>query len=218
MNYSNLRDRALNIKALKEQSYRNLINAQSILDSKSKELVEVKESRLIQESSLKILREIIDTLAESHINSIVDMISFALQTIFHDRNYSVKIVIGESRTTNTAELVLVDKTTGEEILSDIPDSVGGGVSAVIGFVLQIFYIMYFKLNRILVMDESLSAVSSEYLPNLMAFVKQLSEKRGFIFLCVVHDPRFLDYSDATYIMEKGKLTLCEGGDTTYETD
>ena len=147
-------------------------------------------------------------MAESHINSIIDMVSFALQSIFHDKDYSVKLIIGESRTANTADLVLVDKTSGTEILSDIPDSVGGGVSAVIGFVLQVFYIMYFKLNRVLFIDEGLSAVSSEYLPNLMEFIRMLSEKKGFKFLCVIHDVRFLKYADYCYKMDNGNLTPC----------
>ena len=205
MNYSNLRDRALSVRALKEQSYRALVNSEAIYSKKLLELRDVKESRAIQESALKILREILDTMAESHINSIVDMITYALQTVFHDRNYEVKLVIGESRSVNTAELVLVDKTTENVVESDIPDSIGGGVSAVIGFTLQVFYVMYFKLNRFMVLDESLSAVSSEYLPNLMQFVKMLSEKRGFIFLAIVHDTRFLNYANKTYRMVNGHL-------------
>ena len=52
-NYStDIRDRALSIKSKKELSTKNLLNAQTLLNSKLDELKQVKENRLIQESSI----------------------------------------------------------------------------------------------------------------------------------------------------------------------
>ena len=67
-------------------------------------------------------------------------------------------------------------------------------------------------NRILFLDEALSAVSIEYIPSLMTFIKSLSEQRGFTFLAVCHDLRFFDYADHVYRMEDGVLTEITGSD------
>lgn len=202
--YTKLRDRALTIKNTKEVSYKNLVNAQHVLSSKVKELAAIKEDRLIQESSIKILKKVIDESSQEFINSLVDLLSFAVKTIIYDEDYSVEIEISETKIGNNAEFILVDNATGNKTPMD---ACGGGIRAIIGFTLQVFCIMTYKLSRIIIMDEALSAVSDRYVPTLMQFIKQLSTERGFIFIAVCHDLRFLTYADTTLEMVKGKLSV-----------
>ena len=95
---------------------------------------------------------------------------------------------------------------GSIIESPIPDNCGGGISCVIGLVLQIFFIQYFKLNKLLIMDEALSQISKEYIPNTMTFLKTLSKERGFKFLMICHDNRIIKHADYCFKMSMGKLT------------
>ena len=204
--YNTLRDRALSIKSKKELSTKNLLNAQNLLNSKIEELKQVKENRLIQESSIKVLNNIIELMSKENIKQIVDIDTYALQTIFTDKDYALELEIRELRSKNSCELYLIDSTDKDNIIKAKLSDTGGGVQTVISFVLQIFYIMYYGLNRILFLDESLSAVSQEYIPSLMSFIKSLSEKRGFVFLCIMHDNRFFPYADKIYLMKDGILT------------
>ena len=145
--------------------------------------------------------------SKEFIDSIVDLLTFALQTIIYDKDYSVKILLKESRNSKQAEIILVSKQEdGSIIESPIPDNVGGGISAIVGLVLQIFFIQYFKLNKILIMDEALSQISKEYIPNTMTFLKTLSKERGFKFLLICHDPRIMKHANYMYKMEMGKLS------------
>ena len=210
--YSNIRDRALSIKSQKELSTKNLLNAQHLLDSKLEELKQVKENRLIQESSIKVLNNLIELMSKEHIKSIVDIATYALQTIFTDKDYQLELEIRELRNKNTCELYLIDSTDKDNVVKASIKDIGGGVQTVISFILRIFYIMYYNLNRILFLDEALSAVSQEYIEPLMKFIKTLSEQRGFIFLAVSHDNRFFEYADHTYLMQDGVLTDITGMD------
>ena len=206
-NYQALRDRAIKLNSLKDTSYKNYKNTEVKYVETAEKLLKVKEQLLVQEASIKVLREIIDIMSKEFIDSIVDLLTFALQTIFHDKDYSVKILLKESRNSKQAEIILVSKQEdGSIIESPIPDNCGGGISCVIGLVLQIFFIQYFKLNKLLIMDEALSQISKEYIPNTMTFLKTLSKERGFKFLLVCHDNRIIKHSDYMYRMEMGKLT------------
>jgi hypothetical protein len=206
-NYQALRDRAIKLNSLKDTSYKNYKNTEIKYVETAEKLLKVKEQLLVQEASIKVLREIIDIMSKEFIDSIVDLLTFALQTIIYDKDYSVKILLKESRNSKQAEIILVSKQEdGSIIESPIPDNCGGGISAIVGLVLQIFFIQYFKLNKILIMDEALSQISKEYIPNTMTFLKTLSKERGFKFLLVCHDSRIIKHSDYMYRMEMGKLT------------
>ena len=204
--YQSLRDRAIHLKSLKDSSYKNYKNAETMFTESAQELLGVKEKLLVQEASIKVLREIIDIMSKEFIDQIADLITYALQTIFHDKDYSIKILLKESRNSKQADIILLSTNEdGNVIESPVPDNCGGGVSAVIGLVLQIFFIQYNKLNKLLVMDEALSQISAEYIPTTMKFLKTLSEQRGFKFLLVTHDAKIIKHADTIYRMISGEL-------------
>ena len=204
--YQSLRDRAIRLNSLKDSSYKTYKNSEAKYIETAEKLLQAKEKVLVQEASIKVLREIIDIMSKEFIDSIVDLMTYSLQTIFYDRDYSVKILLKESRNSKQAEILLVDKKEdGSIIESPIPDNCGGGIVAVLGLVLQVFFIQYFKLNKILIIDEGLSQISSGYIKPTMQFMKMLSDERGFKFLFICHDIRFIKYADYQYEMIQGKL-------------
>lgn len=204
--YQSLRDRAIRLNSLKDSSYKTYKNSEAKYIETAEKLLQAKEKVLVQEASIKVLREIIDIMSKEFIDSIVDLMTYALQTIFYDMDYSVKILLKESRNSKQAEILLVDKKEdGSIIESPIPDNCGGGITSVLGLVLQVFFIQYFKLNKILIIDEGLSQISNAYIKPTMEFMKTLSEQRDFKFMFICHDPRFIKYADYQYEMVHGKL-------------
>ena len=204
--YQSLRDRAIKLNSLKDSSFKGYKNAEVKYVESAEKLLEVKEQLLIQEASIKVLREIVDIMSKEFIEQLTDLLTYALQTIFFNKDYSVKILLRESRNSKQAEVILVTKQEdGEIIESYIPDNCGGGISSVIGLVLQIFFIQYYKLNKLLVIDEGLSQISAEYIPGTMEFLKTLAHERGFKFLLVCHDPRIIKHADFTFEMTMGSL-------------
>lgn len=215
-NYQSLRDRAIKLNSLKDSSYKNYKNAEIKFTESAQELLVAKEKLLVQEASIKVLREIIDIMSREFIDQIADLITYALQTIFHDKDYSIKILLKESRNTKQADIILVSTDEeGNTIESPVPDNCGGGISAVIGLVMQIFFIQYNKLNKILIMDEALSQISADYIPTTMKFLKMLSEQRGFKFLLISHDSKIIKHADIIYKMEMGNLREIDMNEGEY---
>jgi hypothetical protein len=111
-----------------------------------------------------------------------------------------------------AELGIFDRIS-QEGLNDYKDGCieiddnGFGVQSIIGFVLQIYFIIYHKLYPVLFLDEAFSTLSLEYIPYLKSLINSLSEKYNFIFVLITHDTRFMEISDKTYKVKDGKVFL-----------
>lgn len=179
---------------------------QSHKKQKESEIVILREEYKLQEKSIIVMKELIDKLSQQHIKKLVDLLSFALKTIFYDKNYSVELKVENKRDYKAAQFFLVEKI-GEEVLKyDFEDGIGGGILAIVGFVLQVFYLGYFKLAKIIFCDESFSQISDQYIDGLMSFIHKLSEKRGFIFVLISHDKRLIDRGDKVYEVEDGVVT------------
>ena len=95
---------------------------------------------------------------------------------------------------------------GVEIKTDIKDN-GFGIKTIIGFILQVYFILYHKLSPIIFIDEGFSAISNQYIPYLRSLLNSLKEEYGFIFVLVAHDPRFIDIADQTYEVKNGEVRL-----------
>lgn len=201
---------AISLRAQIEQHRRSMDDLQMQYDEISDNLKKEKESSVIQNASIDILKTIIDRMSEEHIERIVDLLTYALQTIFFDRAYTVEIQVGDKRNSKVAELVLVEEKDGTKIRSPFDGGIGGGVLAVVGFILQVYYLGYLNQASIMFCDESFSQVSAQYVPTLMGFIKELAEQEGFIFVLISHDERLNAYADRQYLIDAGEASLVEG--------
>ena len=67
--------------------------------------------------------------------------------------------------------------------------------------------MYHNQSRILFMDESLSAISTNYIEYVKELIDSLAKEYGFIFVLVNHDPRWNNLATQVYEMKNGEITL-----------
>ncbi|MFW5799641.1 MAG: hypothetical protein ACOCV8_02400 [Spirochaetota bacterium] len=137
----------------------------------------------------------------------------ALQNIFIDRNYELKLILKEDTKRPGLELTLSENGVDQEIT----DAVGGGIISTLGLLLQIYYIEVYKLNKIMFIDEGLKEVSTginsegesvNYLENLLAFLKWLAEEKKYSLIIITHDNTVKKYANKIYSVEKGKVQLC----------
>ena len=92
------------------------------------------------------------------------------------------------------------------IILSIKDN-GFGIKTIIGFILQVYFILYHKLSPIIFIDEGFSNLSLQYIPYLRSLLTSLKEEYGFIFVLVSHDPRLIDIADQTYEVKNGEVRL-----------
>ena len=192
----------------------NLLNTTNHeLDQLTAEIKQSKEQLHNLNQALDIMKLCITKLSEGHINHLNHLVNSMLKQVFDDKNYEVEFQLSDSKNGKLLNIILKDIISPDEIITtDIHDN-GGGLQTIIGFILQVYFILYFNQEHILFLDESLSALSSDYIGNLIAFMDQLVEKYQFTFVSVIHDTRFTDeilnqpsLPIKVYNIENGKIT------------
>lgn len=137
-------------------------------------------------------------------------LTFALNKIFIDRNYEIKLEFKEDSKRPGLELVLVEDGQAQEIT----DSVGGGILSTLGLLLQIYYIEVYGLTKYMFIDEGLKEISKasitdedsvDYLEQLLDFLKWLSVERNYTFVIVTHDTSVITQADKVYTIKNGTV-------------
>lgn len=163
------------------------------------------QEQVIYEDAISYMKEIIDALSRSHIDHIEKLLNSAISTIFFDKDYRIEFEISEYRNSNCLNIYLIERQDdGTEIRTDIQDN-GFGVKTIVGFILQVYFILYHKLSPILFADEAFSALSDQYIPYLRSLLTSLKEEYGFIFVLVAHDARFIDIADTKFEVKNGEV-------------
>lgn len=204
-NYNSLYHKAIQLKSkyeTLENQYQQTLQEKVDLTNQMKDKL---NKQMIYEDAIFYMKEIIDVLSRSHIDHLESLLNSAVSTIFYDKNYRVEFEISEYRNSNCLNIYLIETLIdGTEIKTDIKDN-GFGIKTIIGFVLQIYFILYHNLAHILFMDEAFSALSSQYLPYLRSLLTSLKEEYDFIFVLIAHDERLIEIADSTYEVKDGEV-------------
>ena len=182
---------------------------QTLRDKKQSE--EYLKNLILKESqyelAVDLMKKIIEGMSQSQINHLEVLINSALETIFFDRKYFVELQVTELRNTNNLQILLNEvNDNGELIKTDIKSN-GFGVQSIIGFILQLYFILYYKQYPVMFMDEAMTQLSKQYLPYFKILINDLAEKYNFIFVLVTHDRDIMELSDRTYEVVKGEVRL-----------
>ena len=206
-NYNEYFNKALQLKSKYETLLTQLSSVETQkedLKTKMKVLYDKVET---YENSIEYMKKLIDVLSRKHINHLETLLNSAVQSIFYDKDYKIEFEISEYRNNNNLTIYLIETLEdGSEIKTDIKNN-GFGLKSIIGLILQVYFIMYHNQSRILFMDESLSAISTNYIEYVRELIKSLTKEYGFIFILVNHDPRWNDLADRVYEMNNGEITL-----------
>lgn len=203
--YSSIKNKAISCISAINTYNRQLEDVNFNLDSLHKTNKESKSKVELLTKSLDVMKLCISKLSETHINHLNDLVNSMLKQVFDDRDYEIDFRLSDTKNGKNLNIYLKDSTESDEpVVTEIHDN-GGGVQTVVGFILQVYFIIYFKQEPILFLDEQLSALSKEYIPNLCDFMDRLTKEYGFIFVAVVHDERFKEYATNIYTIQQGKL-------------
>lgn len=203
--YQELKTRAISnissINAFKKQlsEVNNSVNA-----LKEDNLV-YKDKLTLLTKSLEVMKACITKLSEGHISHINDLVNSMLKQIFDDKEYEIEFKLNDVKNGKVLDILLKETISDDEVIvTDIHEN-GGGIQTIVGFILQVYFIIYFKQEPILFLDEQLSALSSEYIPNLIECMNQLTKEYNFTFVGIFHDIRWQNYSDHIFNINDGVL-------------
>lgn len=206
-NYSQYFSKAIQIKSNTELLLKQYEQAKLDREKLSDDLRNTIKKEKTYEEAVDLMKKIVESMSTSQIEHLQKLINSALETIFFDRQYSVDLVVTELRNTNNLQILLSETNEdGTVIKTKLVDN-GYGVKSIIGFILQVYFIIYHKEYPVLFLDEAFGTLSSQYVPYLKVLMDELAKKYGFIFVLITHDTRFMDVADKTYLVDKGKVTL-----------
>lgn len=172
-----------------------------------KSLKETIELKKYSEKKLKLIEEaqiFLQTVAQSTQEKlkfqIEDIVNIALETVFPDE-YEFKIEFNVSRGKTDAELVFLDKRTGQTI--DPMDAAGGGVVDLTCFALRIAsWALEKTCDNVLILDEPMKFVSRDLIFNVCEIMQRLSKKLNLQIILVTHIPEFVNIADKVFEIKK----------------
>lgn len=188
------------------KSFSELLDKKKVYESeikKREEEVEQYSERLkFLKSAKELYLKAVDLMYQESIGVLQDTLDSAMQYVMKDKDYSVKLELEDKRGSKSLNLALIDNAKGFEV--DLKDGVGQGVRTIISFVLKAYYLVN-DGSKVLMLDEKYSALSAQYVPYFMEFLKKFTEERDFIIVMITHDNRFVNYGDKVYVVADGHV-------------
>jgi hypothetical protein len=170
------------------------------LSDKEAEVVSLTSEVDILTKVTELFRHLMDQLIEKQVKIVERVSTEGLQTVFPDLNLSLESEVEPKYNKISVDFFLRrgPKEHPASHRGHPLSSFGGGPSSVVSLILRVLAVKKLKLAPCLILDESLGAVSEEYIDSTGQFIRALAEKLGFDILLVTHKPGFLDHAKHSY--------------------
>lgn len=130
---------------------------------------------------------------------IEELVTRGLVTIFGD-DLSFHVLQTQRGKTPEVKFVVRSMAGNKAVETPVMDARGGGLAAVVGFLLRLVVLLLSKdvKEPVLILDESFSHVSAEYEQPLAEFIKELVDKTKVQIILVTHSDAFSEFADKRY--------------------
>ncbi len=167
------------------------------------ELEKLKSEKDSLEKAAAVLLSIGEDRQTKAQQKIEELVTRGLQTIFGEE-YAFRIE--QVTVANRPEVNFLVKSTTEDgkiIETDVLSSRGGGLAAVVGFLLRVVIMLLGKKNQetVIFLDESFGMLSAEYEGRMAEFLKKISEETGITIVLVTHSDAYSDLADKRYRLD-----------------
>jgi hypothetical protein len=201
-NYKSIDEAFMKYTSLKSEADNIIVNHKKVLENYRK----TKEEEDMILEAIELNKELIQENADNFINTVEGLLTLAVRRIFYDvDNPRVVIEVRDGARPMASMYYVYIDVDGTEVKADIRKAVGGGVRGVIGFVLQTFFISYYKKERVVLADEAFKELSKQYRPYFIQFLKELCDNHKFKICLITNDDDIIDVADYVYAMVDGVL-------------
>ena len=146
-----------------------------------------------------LLQSLYDTLVRASVGDLAGTVTEGLGVIFHDQVLRCAAEVELRKSGVGIDLAVEAETPLGVVRGDPLTSFGGGVTAVVDLIVRVVTLLRCTgLRPILVLDETLGAVSDDYIPATARFFSALCKKAGLDVLLVTHKPAFGESADIVY--------------------
>lgn len=160
-----------------------------------REIARLGEEDVVLEKVAQLFKHLIDKYVHEYAESFSAVVTEGLKAIYHDQDLSFAIEVEQKRGKVAARFVL----TQGGVSGDPLQGFGGGVASVISLLLRILVLLKANKARYLLLDESLAALSDEYVEPCGEFLQKLCTDLGVHVLLVTHNAGFVDLAHTAYL-------------------
>lgn len=173
-------------------TYRDILQSQ--INTLEAEEIRLSHRAELHQKCSEIFKAWLEDSMKRNVDSMAELATTGLRHVMHDQKLTFSIKQEPKYNRLAMRFILEDN--GVE--GDPIQSYGGGAAVVISFVLRIAVMARMKMANLLILDESMPALSAAYIPAAGAFMRQLSEETGINILMVTHNPEFLNHAHIAY--------------------
>jgi len=153
-----------------------------------------------------VLKHLLDMMITDEITRMAGLITYGLKTVFDDQN-----LVFLPRVKRKNEKVHIELKTINDGIEGELKSFGGSVAVIESLLLRILCMLKKKYARLLILDETFSAigstVGSEYITNTCKLIAELCSKLGLDVLLVTWQEEFKNNADHVYNIKKTSTGL-----------
>ena len=188
----------LNRSAARLQAVRDQLSNDLEVRHREVEGLAVRVERLTKVGEL--LRALMDKLVHSQVRSVETLITGGLRSIFFDQQLTFEAeIVQRYNRVHIDFFIRQERGGGRFVVRGRPlTNFGGGPATVASLVLRVLVLMKLQRTPLLLLDETLSAISTEYIDQTGLFLKKLAASTGTPILLVTHKHEFLDQATAAY--------------------
>jgi DNA repair exonuclease SbcCD ATPase subunit len=168
------------------------------LGAKQQEItdLEAREGRLLKVGEL--FRALMDQLVVDQMRSIESIVTEGLQAIFPDQNLRFEAQVSTKYNKISIEFFIVQQGDRVEIRDNPLEAFGGGPSSVASLILRILTLLRLRRSPFLFLDETLGAVSEEYIEGAGQFLHKLAARSDLDVLLVTQQRSYATYAQVAY--------------------
>lgn len=159
------------------------------------ELQRLRSEEMVMDQVSTLFRYLMRKEIYEHAERFSDIVTQGLMTIFHDQNLSFRVEVEEKRGKVSVKFLTMESNHEGDPLK----AFGGGVAAIESLLLRLMVLKRQGLAPYLFLDESLAALSEEYVPVAAMFLKELCKRFGVNLLLITHNKAFQEYADHVYL-------------------
>ena len=179
----------------------------------SAEVAELKRQIELHEKAAAMLTTIGEQRQAETQQKIEALVTRGLQAIFGDELSFRLVPVVRGKRPEVDLIVRSRLADGTTVDTDVIDARGGGLAAVVGFLLRLVILLLsaHRQDTVLFLDETFAHLSAEYEPRMAEFLRDLVDRTGVQVILVTHSDAYSDAADVRY-----RFTL-HGGRTRVET-
>lgn len=186
-------ERASRLEALRDHLRENLTTVKAEIEHLSNEVTVLTKVE-------ELFRALMDLLVVRQVKAIEEVVTDGFQTIFYDQDLHFESEVGPKYNKISIDFFIREGSLEDPIvIRGRPlESFGGGPASIASLILRILALFRLQRFPLLLLDETLAAVSDDYIEGTGQWLQAVSSKMGVPILLITHKASFVDHCNRAY--------------------